>query len=320
MHNDWWQGTWQEDRWGWARDTMMGHWPMIVPGLVLLMLFIVAGVAIWRLSRPVRGAVEERLARGAVSRLPWQGSARGPGLLRGTPPERHGRELGAVLIIPDITGYTRFMSMSQLSLGHAQYLISQLLNAVIMAAEGRLTAAKVEGDAVLLWAEKGPAGTPDVVDPRATERILGNILSSFYRRRAELAASNVCKCEGCRHLEDLDLKIVVHTGRILVYKMHGREELSGMPVITAHRLLKNDLGRRAYVLVTEEARPDCDLTQMFGAPEACGVACEDIGEVQARIYLVDPEAFTPSAVQPAPFSHKLGETVEKLRTAMTREA
>ena len=65
----------------------------------------------------------------------------------------------AVLLIADIGGYTRFMKVHRVNLSHAQYVVAQLLEAVIDAAEPRFKLAKLEGDAAFFYAlaNKGDA-------------------------------------------------------------------------------------------------------------------------------------------------------------------
>src|SRR5689334_6293166 len=60
------------------------------------------------------------------------------------------------LVLADISGYTRFTRMHLTSLLHAEEIISELLEAVIQAAEFPLQVSQLEGDAVLLFAEVGP--------------------------------------------------------------------------------------------------------------------------------------------------------------------
>jgi class 3 adenylate cyclase len=57
-----------------------------------------------------------------------------------------------VLVLADISGYTRFMRVHTMSLLHAEAIITDLLEAVIDAAEFPLTLSKLEGDAAFLYA------------------------------------------------------------------------------------------------------------------------------------------------------------------------
>jgi len=63
-------------------------------------------------------------------------------------------ERAAILVIADINGYTKFMLSHRKSLGHSQMIISDLLNSGVKSADTVLEVAKLEGDAVFLFAFK----------------------------------------------------------------------------------------------------------------------------------------------------------------------
>lgn len=220
-----------------------------------------------RRPRPRGGETAWQLAR-------FRSTQRGPG---GTSPASPTRD--TLLVMPDITGYTRFLHLNRFAEAHAQHIVTELLQAVISGAGSALTAAKVEGDAVLLYApmEGRAARTPAEV-ARAVE----DLLRAFYYRREELKASNLCRCDACSHIGDLDIKAVVHRGPVTAYQLGHFTELSGLPVVAIHRLLKNSVERPRYVLVTEQAG---DLVPSFArAPDTCTEHRSDVGTLSCRVY------------------------------------
>src|SRR5205085_10520521 len=110
------------------------------------------------------------------------------------------------LVILDISGYTAFMKLKAISLTHAQFVITQLLEAVIDGAKKPLNINKIEGDAVLLFA---PLAEPESESARAVWEGTQSCLGAFNRRRAELAALNTCHCSACDQIGDLRLKAIV---------------------------------------------------------------------------------------------------------------
>lgn len=58
----------------------------------------------------------------------------------------------AVLLIADISGYTKFLRLHRLNTAHAQLVITELLESIIDATMPPLKVSKVEGDAVLFYA------------------------------------------------------------------------------------------------------------------------------------------------------------------------
>ena len=67
----------------------------------------------------------------------------------GAPDVGSGSALETIFILPDISGYTRFMTGSQFSFGHAQHIVFSLINAMIGAATRTVELSKLEGDAAL---------------------------------------------------------------------------------------------------------------------------------------------------------------------------
>lgn len=243
-----------------------------MPALIFaaaLLLAASAGLALyWRgQGRVLRGQTVWHLSRG-------RRRARGPG---GTVPAGPTRD--TALVMPDISGYTRFLHLSRFAEAHAQHIVSELLQAIIAGAAPTLTTAKVEGDAVLLYA---PLDGPHARTPDQIADAVDALLRAFYRRLDELARSNLCHCDCCRHLGDLDLKAVVHRGPVTAYRLDRFTELSGMPVIVTHRLLKNSVQTPRYVLVTEAAST---LAPRFAANGRTTVeTCRDVGEVTCTLH------------------------------------
>ncbi len=56
-----------------------------------------------------------------------------------------------------------------------------------------------------------------------------------------------------RRVERLRLKIIVHRGQALFYRIDRFTELSSNDVILVHRLLKNSLMQEEYILLSEPA-------------------------------------------------------------------
>lgn len=164
-----------------------------------------------------------------------------------------------VLILADISGYTRFMLASQQALVHGQMVITKLLEEIINEVEIPLEVKEIEGDAVFLYAIK----PDDEAEWEATRRLIGRKLVSFFEAfsRAILAASEftLCSCPSCQNVDQLKLKIVVHSGEALFHKVGRFSDVSGVDVILVHRLLKNSIPGDEYVLMTESAYRDIEF-------------------------------------------------------------
>ena len=54
--------------------------------------------------------------------------------------------ISSFIVLADISGYTRFTKMHKLSLLHAEYIITELLEGIIDGAENPLALMEIEGD------------------------------------------------------------------------------------------------------------------------------------------------------------------------------
>src|SRR5262245_32782484 len=123
-----------------------------------------------------------------------------------------------VLIIADISGYTRYMTANAKTLAHSQTIITELIHAIINQIELPLEVAKLEGDAVFLYCRKGATQRSEDL-----KRMLGAKLLTFFHlfqeKVGELSQSTTCSCNACAHIDKLRLKIVAHSGQALFHRV-----------------------------------------------------------------------------------------------------
>jgi class 3 adenylate cyclase len=187
----------------------------------------------------------------------------------------------AVIVLADISGYTKFVTLHAMSLLHAEKIVTELLESILDATSEPLIVNKLEGDAVLLYAEVGEKGA------ETARKVLSQVVSffeAFTARSKELTGcSNLCPCDACRQADQLRLKTIIHCGEIAVKKVRDFEEVAGSSVILAHRLVKNSIDAREYILVT---KPFVELSDGLKNLETEGRTedCEDIGEVAVEVH------------------------------------
>lgn len=234
------------------------------------------------------------------------------------------RERETFIVIPDISGYTRFVHLNRFSSGHARYVVSKLLQSLIEAASPVLNPMGIAGDAVLFQAvsirddeQLGVAGSQ-------VGKTVVDLITAYYRMRAELRHDNACLCEVCRHIDDLELKVIVHRGPTMHYRLDHLEDLMGLPVIMAHRLLKNSTGRNRYILMTDAAAEDITLPFVTAAQRHTEYY-DGLGEIALRVHDFEPDALIPDdnadqhSLGLAQFKdafNKLGENAATLRRAV----
>ncbi len=141
------------------------------------------------------------------------------------------------LIIPDISGFTRFVHTTNEVVGNM--VIYRLLSSIMKSNILDLQVAEIEGDAILFF-RKGRKLTPEEI-LRQFDVMLENF-NNEVRRLSQEVGQKI----------DLSLKLIAHYGPIAEYKLSGFYKLYGKTVIAAHRLLKNNIKSDVYVLITEE--------------------------------------------------------------------
>ena len=156
-----------------------------------------------------------------------------------------------LLLIADISGYTRFMMKNHTARVHAHGIISDLISAVIAEVQIPLEVNKLEGDAIFMIAARQEQDWSSIgagIGQRLTE-----FVAAFDRKLSALASSNICECIACQQMVTLRLKVIGHYGTAIRSRVSGFDELSGVDVIVLHRLLKNQVEGSEYILLTEPA-------------------------------------------------------------------
>lgn len=167
------------------------------------------------------------------------------------------RLVHAYLVILDISGYTSFITQRTVSLLHAEQIITELMETVIDLAEHPLQVNKLEGDAALLYRECDPGDTAVAQNVFVQVNAFFPAFYECLSRQRESRAN--CSCEACTNIDNLALKAFIHAGEIAIKHVRQFEELAGEDVILIHRMLKNHVPSRDYVLMTEAARAGANL-------------------------------------------------------------
>lgn len=200
-------------------------------------------------------------------------------------------ESDSLLLIADISGYTKFMLTNRTARVHAHGIVSDLLEAVSLAATPPLKVNKFEGDAAFI------VGLKDGSDWTATGSALGQRLTefqtAFHRRLRELAGSNICGCVACQSMISLRLKLIGHYGTVVQSTVAGFTEVSGVDVIVLHRLLKNNVPGSEYILLTEEA---FRFLNPAGKYRIHRETYDDVGEI--HLQLLDLKSEAPADAKP----------------------
>jgi len=158
-----------------------------------------------------------------------------------------------IVILADISGYTRFMLESRTAALHGQIVINRLIESIPREVDIPLTLQEIEGDAVFLYAAH-PGSDREWQDvTKQVSRKLMRFFDAFIAETGAMMELSPCACPICHHADQLGLKIIVHVGDAVFHSIAGRQQVSGPDVILAHRLLKNSVASNEYLLLTEAA-------------------------------------------------------------------
>jgi class 3 adenylate cyclase len=191
-----------------------------------------------------------------------------------------------ILILADIRGYTRYMTPNAKTLAHSQAIITELVETIIQQVDMPLEVAKLEGDAVFLFGRKAVAPEAWAEMRRHIGEWLLTLFNAFAEKLAEWGCSNTCACGPCRNLAQLRLKLIVHSGEALFHRVARFEELAGVDVILVHRLLKNSVPARQYLLLTEAAWRELEFPAEV-VWSSGSEHYEDFDHVPTRVHLAD---------------------------------
>jgi len=149
----------------------------------------------------------------------------------------------ALIYFPDISGFTKFVNHTEIN--HSQLIIVELLETIIKTLTLPFTISEIEGDAILYY----KFGDPPAIDDLIKES--KNIFIKFHDKLGQILKHNHCTCGACSESHRLSLKFIVHFGIINKIKIGNYNKLFGRDLIIAHRLLKNSINKKEYILLSE---------------------------------------------------------------------
>jgi hypothetical protein len=188
----------------------------------------------------------------------------------------------ATILIPDISGFTQFMTVTELE--HGSHLISDFLETIIQNVDENFEISEIEGDAVLLYKKETVPSKQEILD------LCLKMFEAFHYKRKFIQKVAVCPCGACQALINLSLKFVTHYGSLLEIKVNRFTKASGLDMIIAHRILKNSVPSDEYILFTESF-----LKQVSKDPDRHGLSWQSsvdefpfIGKVNYEYALLEP--------------------------------
>ena len=186
------------------------------------------------------------------------------------------------LLLADISGYTAFLTGTELE--HAHAIVRELTKLIRERLAPPMRFVKLEGDAVFCYAEAGA-----FADGERFVELIEVCYFDFSNRLLDMTRATTCRCDACKAIPSLGLKFVTHFGTFMIERDDGREDLAGPDVILVHRLLKNTIsegkGPQAYAFFTEACMKR--LPPSFNLPQHSEVY-ESFGETRGGVHDLKP--------------------------------
>lgn len=183
--------------------------------------------------------------------------------------------MNGLLVMADISGYTAFVSGTEHE--HSRDILAELIEGIARTFGGRLSIDQVEGDALCCTTERTGV---EVLD------WLRETFAVFHRRVRDMRAATTCPCQACANIGGLGLKFVMHRGTFSRGVVAGVVQLFGSDVNLVHRLLKNSVPLREYLLASRPALEGWAASAMSGFVDA--PQRYDLGDVDAAYLDLGP--------------------------------
>ncbi len=148
------------------------------------------------------------------------------------------------LYIPDISGFTKFITQTEIE--HSNEIISDLIEVIINSNDLGLNISEIEGDSVLFYLLGEPPVLEAIVDQSKKTFI------DFHAAIQTMTEEFDCNCKACTTISNLTLKFITHWGECKEVPIQKFTKLIGSDVILAHRLLKNSVPDKEYLLLSQK--------------------------------------------------------------------
>ena len=191
----------------------------------------------------------------------------------------------ALICIPDITGFTRFMAETNLEF--SRKIIPPLLRNIVSSNTLNLKVGEIEGDAILFYRYGTLPSFKELVDQCKNFYInftqeLESLKNEFPDDFAKYISSN-----------KLALKIVLHAAEMTSTHIEGIIKLIGEDVVVVHKLLKNSVKDSEYILLTEKLLsnyPENEISEALNwfKVEKSQDEYDYIGSIKYRHIMLEP--------------------------------
>lgn len=188
-------------------------------------------------------------------------------------------ETGAFLYIPDMTGFTEFMTTT--SPGKSHQIVEEMLKSIMDSNRLDLAISDLIGDAVFFFRTGYPPTLTEVIDQ-------SKVISEKFKDQLKAHGSRYnWETNRVEQMHELGIKFIAHYGKVALSEIENHTKLIGVPAIEAHLLLKNSVKMRNYLLATEAflrvSKVDTGMEQFSDGNDSY----EHVGAVKYKVLDLD---------------------------------
>jgi hypothetical protein len=150
----------------------------------------------------------------------------------------------ALICIPDITGFTRFMAETDLEF--SRKIIPPLMRCLVTSNTLSMKVGEIEGDAILFYRFGALPSLKELAEQ------CKKFYADFNEQLASLKKQFPEDFEKYVSSSKLSLKIIIHAAELTSTHIEGMIKLIGEDVVVVHKLLKNSVEEAEYILFSEK--------------------------------------------------------------------
>lgn len=187
------------------------------------------------------------------------------------------KALDTIILIPDISGFTQFAE--ETAIEHGAHIIEELLEIILACNTNNLDVAEIEGDAVFFYTYQTHLW-------KNIWHQLTKTFEKFHHHLKRYEVQRICQCGACLAANNLSLKFILHKGETILMHSLKKAKPYGNAVIKSHKLLKNNVPSREYVLMTDEFYKSFQREIRINTPDLStyAISAHIHGESNIKVY------------------------------------
>lgn len=188
-------------------------------------------------------------------------------------------ESKAFLYIPDMTGFTEFMTTTNPE--KSSQIVEEMLKSITKSNQLDLSISDLIGDAVFFYRTGGPPLLSEVIDQ-------SKVISEKFKNQLKAHGSRYnWETNRVEQMHALGIKFIAHYGKVALSNIENHTKLIGVPAIEAHLLLKNSVKMQNYLLATDAFLLASEMDTGMELFSDGSDSYEHVGEIKYKVLDLD---------------------------------